>query len=157
MEENCQKCFERCNAHCCTFVSLPVKFILDNTDKFKRKIIKLIPEETLPGYAYAISSVETKIVNGKIQYHIDRDKQLCPFLTKDKKCAVYDKRPYICKQYGTRTEKYHFLTCQCQITDSNHSGFDDINEQQLLVQYSSTIYRTEFEHHLLQLMLDAQK
>lgn len=150
----CEKCFKKCQAQCCTFVPLPLKFIEENLDKLQRKILTFYPFK-IKGYYYPIIKIDKKEINGIIVDGVNRDIQFCPFLKSDKSCAVYDKRPYICRSFGTRTEKYHFLTCKVQQGFAKDSSYDK-DSFDFKLQEKETIekYLPEIQEHIIKLIED---
>lgn len=150
----CEKCFKKCQAQCCTFVPLPLKFIEENLDKVQREILSLHPFE-VTGYYYPVVKIIKKEVDGKIVDGVNTDEQICPFLKSDKSCAVYDKRPYICKSFGTRTEKYHFLTCKVQQGFARDSGYNkDTLDYKLQEKATFEKYFLEMQEHVRKLIED---
>lgn len=153
----CEKCFKKCQAQCCTFVPLPLNFIKKNINDVQREIIALHPFE-INGYFYPIVKVNKKEIDGKIVDAVNTDEQICPFLKSDKSCAIYDKRPYICRSFGTRTEKYHFLTCKVQQGYFSDSGFrKDSIDFEIQTKESTRKYFNDFREHFKNIIEDLNK
>lgn len=159
-----QKCNGKCNttvckAHCCTFVSLPFKFLIENQDKLQRDVLSLTTQDCLPGYVYPIVHIDKiEKINGIEANFVDKGKQICPFLDKNKRCVVYDKRPYICRQFGTTTAPTHFLTCQIKENLGPKSGIDEDETPELhakMLYDSEHIYKEDFKKHINSLLKDA--
>ena len=91
---NCSKVIpKKCHADCCGPVPIN-KIDYQKLNQFKqRKIIKE-HEINLNGRDFIIPYTEDLV---------------CPYLGKDYKCAIYDHRPPICREFGNG--KHSLLTC----------------------------------------------
>lgn len=70
----------QCNADCCGPIPMSGSEIDSLRDKFQQK------------------PIEMKAFMSK--FFIITEDGMCIFLTKDKRCAIYDDRPQICRDYG---------------------------------------------------------
>lgn len=79
--ENCPAKFDKSKSHCCGIIPFPMKFLIEHKPLFQE-------------------SGELKD-NGDVGIILTKD-FLCVFYDRlNHKCAIYDERPEICKQYGT--------------------------------------------------------
>src|SRR5208337_2575374 len=76
----CQRC-----GKCCVVLPMAPDLIINNRNKFQRKVIEEHPFETSPGH-YMLSIIT--------------DDMNCVFLTKNNLCAIYEDRPEICRKFG---------------------------------------------------------
>lgn len=94
------KCdISKCHASCCYNAPLPKSYLF----ALKNRIVNPVKE---------ILVLDDDNMKQKMCYPItdsDPEKNKCPFLTKDCKCNIYDRRPPICKLFGNGTEP--LLTC----------------------------------------------
>lgn len=99
---NCKDFHHLCKAACCGVVP--------------------IPEETWKNYGYKAQRNFSKLIpfaDGQM-IPVTKD-NICPFLSKDLKCAIYDQRPEVCQLYGNATEL--LLTCALQNPDGSARSF----------------------------------
>lgn len=84
LENQCKKMTEssRCKGDCCGCIPIPLLIFKKNKEKIQREI----GEEVILQKSQEI-------------YPITKDAQCC-FLTSHFKCAIYDERPELCRQYG---------------------------------------------------------
>lgn len=80
-KKHCRNCGE-----CCGPIPMPRVLYLAN-----REHIQHLPDQVIAG------GNEDMVVPIRDDLH-------CVFLTDDKKCAIYEQRPYICRLYGTIPE-----------------------------------------------------
>lgn len=134
----CTKCnIQKCHAECCTWVPLNENFIHKHEDKLQRHIyaMNIIFEGignngaigqciTNPEQITDEKRKELKAqgiqVKDEQQIYINKQKQYCPFLTSDYKCAVYDDRPELCRIYGTTIEPDNTFTCHYHLGKDYH-------------------------------------
>lgn len=95
MAINCREAIAKgeCQANCCGPVPIP------NEDwkrlRFKKKrAIYMLMEDVFPGVVIPLG----------FDAH-------CVFLTHDFRCAIYDQRPEVCRQFGDRKETHPLLQC----------------------------------------------
>lgn len=121
----CDKCLHRCKSECCTWVPMKQEFLETHQDKFQRPVYGVAEIEGGPKCVYAITHIETKEtkIDGKMQLvnGIDKQKQICPFLTSKYRCAVYADRPNICRAFGTDNRPDHPFTCHFHLGKSYHT------------------------------------
>lgn len=122
MIPECRKCFGKCHAECCTWVDLNIEWVKKHQDKIQRSVYGYI--DTYPGQGKFITNMD-KDPEGKIY----NDRQICPFLSKDFKCAVYKERPLICRLFGTDTREDHPFTCHYHIGKSYHFPVSRTSEE----------------------------
>lgn len=142
----CSKTFKKCDiskchASCCAWVPLNLNFIQRHSDKIQRPILaidevfrdkfgKNIIVQCITYIEDIPKELRASATNEK--GYIDPLKQLCPFLTEDCKCAVYDVRPEICKVYGTTCEPDNSFTCHYHL-GKNYSCPQNISLQRNLL------------------------
>lgn len=90
---NCEKCIEKCKAACCGISPFKREFVKKNPPK--RKVI-----------------TETDLGN---EVALETEGWVCAYLGDDYRCTVYDKRPEVCKLFGS--EKHPALVCPYQDKD----------------------------------------
>ncbi len=87
------KCnIEKCKAICCYHVPIPEDYLKKFADKIVNEVIftKKLPKGTYKGkHVLPITNVLSEYENK------------CPFLTITNKCAIYENRPPLCKEFGT--------------------------------------------------------
>jgi len=88
---DCNKCIQKCKASCCGIIPFTNRFIIKN--KPVRKILKEID------FGYNLTILET-------------ENNYCPYLSEKFICVIYQKRPKVCRLYGS--EKEVNLTCLYQ-------------------------------------------
>lgn len=93
---NCNACIANCKGDCCGPIPLNEEFLEENENAIQRKVIGALP--------YGGKKIVPITESGN-----------CPFLKEDYGCAVYDKRPYICKKFGDETDP--LMTCSYQDKD----------------------------------------
>ena len=132
----CSKCnIQKCHAECCTWVPLSENFIHAHEDKVQRPIygMNILFETKKNTIGQCITNPE--MVNDERrkelrsqgvpikdtdQVYIDKQKQLCPFLTTDYRCAVYHDRPELCKTFGSTNEPDNTYTCHYHLGKDYH-------------------------------------
>lgn len=82
---NWKKLCKHCG-QCCGPVPFDAQFFADNNDKMRREPVEVIPE-AFPGMVLVLT-----------------EDGYCVFLTDNKRCAIYDERPMVCRLYGTVPE-----------------------------------------------------
>jgi Fe-S-cluster containining protein len=83
------KCKERCG-DCCCIVNMPETLINKHRDKFQVPILK---EERVEKFGQ------------EREIRLETKDQMCAFLDrKTRKCAIYEDRPKVCKDYGIENE-----------------------------------------------------
>lgn len=134
----CLKCnIQKCKAECCTWVPLRLQFLKEN-ERFIQRPIYQLDGIDFDGYMVRcvthIEEITPELRQKLIQegmyvknqtYYVDLKKQICPFLKDDYSCAVYQRRPEICKAFGSTTEPDNPLTCHYHIGRNYH--FPDKN------------------------------
>lgn len=128
--KTCKECFHKCKAQCCTFVPLTIKFVEENKHKFQRKVYHYSPHPNNLNLVYPVVEIDKFLPNGIPV--VSMDKQICPFLDKNHRCVVYDKRPEICRIYGTTTEPDCSLTCGYHLGKDYSYPKDNTPEKQAM-------------------------
>jgi len=80
-------CKENCGK-CCGPVPMTPAFISLNRDKIQNTNYTLTPAKFMK-----------RVSGGREVYALTKNLE-CIFLTQEKKCAIYDIRPYVCRIYG---------------------------------------------------------
>lgn len=101
-EFSCSKHLHKCKAQCCGAVPIDLETFELNVDKIQNKII----------HSSIVSGTDP--ISGKTgDYVIPFTENLdCCFLTANCDCAIYDRRPPICKEFGKTNNPN--LQCQYQ-------------------------------------------
>lgn len=95
-----------CKAACCSNVPLPKSYLTALKNRIVRPIIAVQDAGFVPE------------LGGKCVVAVTNKKtaeNYCPFLREDYKCNIYDRRPAICRKFGTGEHRYlrcEFLTGQ---------------------------------------------
>lgn len=90
-----------CKASCCMNVPLPKVYLTALKNRLVRPIIEVQDAGSVPELGgKCIVAITNK----------DVAENYCPFLREDYKCNIYDRRPVICRKFGTGTHK--FLNCE---------------------------------------------
>lgn len=92
---NCSKCINKCKAACCGIVPIPVSIYEKHKHKANREVLK--------------ENVFDDIIIPKTKDCV------CPFLSDDFSCLIYEERPDICKKFGD--ESHLLMTCSFQSND----------------------------------------
>jgi len=87
---DCKKYLCKCKAKCCGPVPFAKKLYEDNKLKIVRPFIEIIEVE---GFDLPNDNPTTMIIAMTVDGY-------CIFLGKDKRCNIYDERPWICRNYG---------------------------------------------------------
>lgn len=99
--ENKGKCdIKRCKAACCTNVPIPKSHLFAFNKKIVRDLHGYIEDSDIPQLGGMIVRPVTDPENKN---------NVCPFLTANYRCNIYDKRPLVCRMFGEGG--HSFLTC----------------------------------------------
>ena len=98
-----------CKAQCCYNAPLPKSYLT----ALKNRIVNSVKE--------IIVMDDTKMCYPITDYNPDLNK--CPFLTKNCKCNIYDRRPPICRKFGDGSEP--LLTCTFLVPEEQRKAVLD--------------------------------
>lgn len=113
MSFECEKYHCKCKAHCCGIVPIPVPIWQRNQHNLQAQVL-----EKHKVYATGQNNVKQTCI-----LPITED-SLCPFLQEDLKCAIYEDRPNVCRQFGD--ESHWALRCPMQHKDGTPRSEDDL-------------------------------
>lgn len=125
MIPNCKKCMHKCHAECCAWVDLDLKWVEKHKDKIQRDVYGYV--DSLPGKVKFITNVKQDA-----EGRIDNRKQICPFLTADFKCAVYNDRPFVCRVFGTDMREDHPFTCHYHLGKNYHFPLNRTKQETMI-------------------------
>ncbi len=118
--DQCKKCLP---AKCCTYFALEVD-----------------EPESRKDYGAFLWQIAHKGVSFYIyrkRWHIMID-SVCHFLTADNKCAIYDTRPYICKEHSIET---------CEYTGEDYGFTEHFKSYEELLNWINDNTRYRFKHN----------
>lgn len=120
--DQCKKCLP---AKCCTYFALEV----DEPESRKDYDAMLwqIAHQGVSFYIY------------RKRWHIMMD-TVCNFLTADNKCAIYDTRPYICKEHSIET---------CEYTGEDYGFSEHFKSYEELLLWINDNTRYRFKYKLM--------
>lgn len=101
MTFDCSQCLSKCKAQCCKAYCIPQKIYNRNQHKIVREVFLAI------NYSNGLMMPNT-------------EDGMCPFLTHDLKCNIYDDRPEKCRSFGSESGKNdgEVLDSSCAYQDS---------------------------------------
>ena len=84
----------KCHANCCMNAPIPESYLSKYSDKVVNPVIKTVEMGNIP------SQGGKQIIPITTLFNLLKNK--CPFLRSDYRCNIYENRPQICREYGTR-------------------------------------------------------
>lgn len=112
MPFECEKYHCKCKAHCCGIVPIPTPIWQRNQHKIQVEVQKV--------HKVRITDQENELHTAMLPLTEDG---LCPFLQEDLKCAIYEDRPKVCRQFGD--ESHWALRCPMQHKDGTPRSEED--------------------------------
>lgn len=80
-----------CKAECCGVAPMPAELFEQERSRLQRQVVLM----EFPGNH--VGAVDENMV--------------CGFLTVDHQCAIYDRRPEVCRKFGDPSETHPMLKC----------------------------------------------